>query len=105
LAFLAARFSLIDFWAVFLACFSPLSFACATVCPPFARPGFNYDPPGRTVGIVNSWAVFGLIVGGVAVAGAVLWRRWRRWNPTQATSEEARAADFRASTYRDTGGV
>jgi hypothetical protein len=54
---------------------------------------------------VNSWAVFGLIVGGVAVAGAVLWRRWRRWNPTQATSEEARAADFRASTYRDTGGV
>jgi hypothetical protein len=50
-------------------------------------------------------AVFGLIVGGVAVAGAVLWRRWRRWNPTQATSEEARAAEFRASTYRDTGGV
>ena len=45
LAFFAARFSLIDFCAVFLACFSPLSFACATVGPPFGRRA-HYDLTG-----------------------------------------------------------
>jgi hypothetical protein len=51
------------------------------------------------------WLLFGLGVGAVLVAGIVLSRRWQRWNPDEATSEEARAAAFRASTYRDTGGV
>lgn len=51
------------------------------------------------------WLLFGMGVGAVLVAGAVLWRRWQRWNPSEATSDEARAAAFRAATYRDTGGV
>ena len=38
LAFFAARFSLIDFCAVFLTCLSPLSLACATVNLRFGRP-------------------------------------------------------------------
>jgi hypothetical protein len=44
---------------------------------------------------VNSWAVFGLIVGGVAVAGAALWRQWRRWKPVQGTSSQAKAGEAR----------
>jgi hypothetical protein len=49
---------------------------------------------------------FGLIVGGIAVAGVALWRRWRRWNPVQGTSDEAKAAEARlwATRLNEQGG-
>jgi hypothetical protein len=51
------------------------------------------------------WVTFGVILGAALLGGLVFWRRWRPWSPTRPSSEEARAAEFRASTYRDTGGV
>jgi hypothetical protein len=57
---------------------------------------------------VASWSASGLLVGGVVIGGVVLWRRWRRWNPVQGTSEEAKAAEARLWSARQneqTGGL
>jgi hypothetical protein len=51
------------------------------------------------------WIAFGVILGVALVVGLVVRRRWSRWSPTPSRSIEAKAAEFRASTYRDTGGV
>jgi hypothetical protein len=53
------------------------------------------------------WVVFGIGVAVVVAAGLILWRRWRRWNPVQGTSQEARAAEARMWSTRQneqTGG-
>jgi cytochrome c-type biogenesis protein CcmH/NrfF len=57
---------------------------------------------------VDSWLVFGIILAVVVIGGIVLWRRWRRWNPVQGTSDEAKAAEARLWSTRQgdqTGGL
>ena len=44
-------------------------------------------------GIVTSWLAFAVILAVGVVGGVLLWRRWRRWNPVQGTSDEAKAAE------------
>ena len=39
--------------------------------------------------------MFGIGVVAVLIGGIVLWRRWRRWNPIQGDSDEAKAAEAR----------
>ena len=39
--------------------------------------------------------MFGVGVVAVMIARIVLWRRWRRWNPVQGASDQAKAAEAR----------
>lgn len=93
-AFLAARFSLIDFCAAFLFCFSPLSLACATVRPPSGSADLAIISPGAYTRGVIGLIVIGAILAFAAIVSFLSRRRPNtpdtRWDdPGQAEAHAA----------------
>jgi hypothetical protein len=58
------------------------------------------DVVNAVVDFLIGWTGFALLMAVVVFAAVLLWRRWRRWNPTIGTSPEAREAEARLMSTR-----